>query len=128
MSDVKLSADAAQAELDRILSDLDVSAEMQQRDVVMRALVAGRLEWDAAEQSFTYELIKPIKLDNGKTIDMIELAEPTAAQMKKASDARDEFDQMLRLIGYCTDQPVGYIERLKSRDLNVLGALVAFFR
>jgi hypothetical protein len=128
MSNVKIAPDVANDQLDAILADLDIRPDPDQREVILRAISAGRLEWDLVDQQFMYELIKPVILDNGKQIDSVTVSEPTAAQMKKSADAKDEFDQMLRLIGYCTDQPSGYIERLKSRDLNVLGALVAFFR
>ena len=125
---VKISLEVAQENLDQILSDLDIDPDPDHREIVLRAISAGRLEWDPAEQEFLYQLIKPVSLDNGKEITEVTVTEPTAAQMKKSSEVRGDMDQMLKLISYCTDQPMGYIERLKSRDLNVLGGLVAFFR
>lgn len=125
---VKLSADMALSQLDKILADIDVQPDPEQRQLVLKALIGGRLEWDPAEQRFTYELINPIKLENGERITKLSFNEPDAGQMKKAAQAHDPFDQMLRLVSYCSDQPVGYIERLKARDLNVSGSLVAFFK
>lgn len=124
----RMADEAARAELDRIAADLGISINHDEADVVLRALQYGRLEWDAAEQTFLVQLQNPIQLDNGQKIGELTLAEPTAAQMKKSQAVADTFEQSLRLVGYCTDQPVGYIERLKVRDLNLLGALVGFFR
>lgn len=124
----KMSDEAAMAELDRIAADLDVTVDQDTKDVVSRSLRAGRLEWDASEQQFMVELQSPIQLDNGDKITELILTEPSAAQIKKAQAIKDEFEQSLRLVASCTDQPIGYIERLKVRDLNLLGALVGFFR
>lgn len=124
----RLADDAAKAELDRIAADLEITIDHELAEVVLRALRAGRLEWDAADQTFMLSLLNPIKLDNGQTITELTVTEPTAAQMKKAQSIADQFEQSLKLVASCTDQPIGYIERLKVRDLNLLGGLVSFFR
>lgn len=124
----KMADDAATAELDRIAADLEIVVDPETTEIVLRALKSGRLEWDAEEQQFAVELKNPIELDNGKTINMLMVTEPTAAQIKKAQSISDQFEQSLKLVASCTDQPIGYIERLKVRDLNLLGALVGFFR
>lgn len=124
----KMSDEAAMAELDRIAADLEVHLDPETTEVVARALRAGRLDWDASEQQFMIELRSPIQLDNGEKITELILAEPSAAQIKKAQAIKDEFEQSLRLVASCTDQPIGYVERLKVRDLNLLGALVGFFK
>jgi len=123
-----LSDDVARAELDRIAKDLEITIEPDMSEGVLRALKAGRLEWDSADQVFTVQLINPVVLDNGETISILTMSEPNALQLKKAQAISDVFEQSLRLVASCTDQPIGYIERLKIRDLNLLGALVGFFR
>lgn len=127
MSTVRLSDEAAQAVLADIETDLDIQPGKEEQRVVLRAIRGGRLEWDASEQTFMVTLAKPIQLDNGATVDTVTVTEPDAGQMKKASATKDDFEQSLKLVSYATGQPIGYIERLKLRDLNLLGALVGFF-
>lgn len=128
MADVTMSREAADTELDRIAADLGIELDEDSRVTVRRALMAGRLSWDAAEETFMVSLIKPIRLDNGETIDTLTVTEPTAGQLQKAGKIHDDMEQSLKMIAYCTDQPDGYIQRIRMRDLNVLGALVGFFR
>lgn len=124
----KMSDEAARAELARIAEDLEIKLNLEETEVVARALRAGRVEWDSAEQAFSVQLQGSLRLDNGSEVTHVILSEPTALQMKKSQMAKDIFEQSLLLIAACTGQPIGYIERLKARDLNLLGALVGFFR
>lgn len=128
MADVTMTDEAAQAELAAIVDDLGVDMP-DERDArpILRALKSGRLDFDTAEQAFTVELQKPITLDNGQTIDVLTLQEPTADQIRKANKINDPVELAVRLIGYATGQPEGYIGRIRQRDLNLLGALVGFF-
>lgn len=126
MPDVKMSADAAQQELSRIEEDLDAQLPDESRRVVLRALASGRLEWDASEQEFSVELRKPIEAGT-TTVSQMTIREPSGGEISKANRVNEPFEQTMKLISYVTGHPVGYIERLGSRDLTLLGVLMGFF-
>jgi asparagine N-glycosylation enzyme membrane subunit Stt3 len=125
--EISVSPEAAQAELARIEEDFDRELDADSRDVLLRALRAGLLEWDAAENQFRYRLRRPVVLDNGEQITTMSLSEPSVLQVKKATAIKDELEQTVKLISYMADVPVGYIDRIRMRDMTVLGVLVGFF-
>lgn len=127
MTDIKMSPDAAQDELSRIEDSLDVAIPDEARQAVLRALSSGRLSWDEAEQEFTLTLRKPIDAGSVTVTDIV-VREPNAGEMTKANRVQDAFDQTIKLLSYVTGQPMGYIERIGSRDLVLLGTLIGFFR
>lgn len=92
----------------------------------LRAIMAGRLDFDGSR--FRYSLAAPVTLDSGERFDSLELAEPTGAILRDASRGkRDQMETTFHTLSLMTGKPVGLIERLKMRDLNALGEMLAFF-
>lgn len=80
-------------------------------------------------ETINIELIKPITLENGNTISKLEIREPDVKKMETLDkmDRTQQFEMTAFMISLMTDQPVGVIERLKSRDFSAVGALTGFF-
>lgn len=86
----------------------------------------GRL--DIEDGIITIHLLRPVELSSGTKVASITLDEPTAQQIASATSVKGgEVDQMLRLISAISGQAIGVIERIKSRDLRVIGAAANFF-
>lgn len=122
-----VSEKAATQMLDRILEATGAEIDEAQRSQMQRAIQKGRLDFDEDAEQFTVYLRKPVAMDNGETLDRLELTEPTAGQMRQAARANDDFEQTLRLISLMTGQPVSVIERMGARDLTVAGGVLSFF-
>ena len=114
---------AALEELQLIEDDLGVTIDEDNRKRVARAIGRGLITY--ADGEFELKLVAPIALENGKTVDKITVAEPTAEQIKRATG--DELTMSIKLIAAISGQPVGVIDRMKMRDLTNAGALLAFF-
>jgi hypothetical protein len=110
-----------------------------EHEVLMRALQAGRLSFNAEREEFVYTLLKPVELENHDILDKLTLAEPTAGQFasafrvlkvrKDGNAAVGELDLMgtVKQVASCTGKPYSVIERVRKRDFDILQALVGFF-
>jgi hypothetical protein len=123
----KIAPEAADIEIDGICEALGAKLKGDEREVVRRALVEGRLVFDTGKSFFTYKLKAPIEREKS-TITEVTLREPTGGQLRDATKGkRDEMEASLLLIGYITGQPIAIVEELKQRDIGVLAACLGFF-
>jgi hypothetical protein len=107
--------------------NFDVELEPEICNVIERGLRRGGIQFDAEKEAFTVTLQKPIYLDGGKRIETLRISEPSAKQLSSSGKSHDEYDQTLRLLSSITSQPLGVLEKLKSRDMALAGALFSFF-
>ena len=91
------------------------------------AAMRGRITLNEETGVFTVRLRTPIKMENGETVDHLDLREPTATEMKRAAKAGGEFDTAIHILSIITGLPVGIIGRIGTKDLNVLAAIIGFF-
>lgn len=116
--------------------------EKAQRPIVLDAIRRGKITLDVAAATVTYELQRPVDLENGKELTRLEFHEPNAGEIQrinrgfsisadasgKASiDTGDVDAQLARLLSVICGQPSGVINRIKRRDWAVLHGLSAFF-
>ena len=107
-------------------ASLDVVLSDDGRARIFRAIMSGRLDYNGAK--FSYILAAPVALENGGKVEKLDIAEPTAAQLREASKAnRDPMDTAMRLLSGVSGQPLAIIDRLKQRDVMLLSELVGFF-
>jgi len=93
---------------------------------VLRAIMSGRLDYSDA--GFRLRLSAPVELDSGAKLDEVTIREPSGRELRETSRSnRDEMDTTLRLLAELSGQPLGVVERIKMRDLTVLGELLGFF-
>ncbi|ORC37263.1 hypothetical protein B4O97_03475 [Marispirochaeta aestuarii] len=97
------------------------------RDRLIRAIEAGRITYSEGSETFIIELVKPINLENGDTLTMLEVSEPTVEQLRQAQKIKDEFAMSLRLLSQMVGQPEGVLGRMKARDMNLAAAVMGFF-
>lgn len=122
-----MTREQAEVELQAIESALDTKIDDDNRERVLSLIEKDRLMFDEEAESFTMRLRKPIELDNGKTIEELTIKDPTAEQLQKADKNDGGFALTLRTIGFVSGQPIGVINRMKSRDLTAASAVLSFF-
>ena len=96
-------------------------------DTLLPAVMRGRVSLDENDDTFTIRLRSPVKLETGEVVESVQIREPTAAEMKKAGGRADHVDFLTRLISALSGQPLGVVERIKMKDLNVVASIVSFF-
>lgn len=79
------------------------------------------------EDTKTITLRKPIDFE-GRTIDKLELSEPTAGQMEKAAAGANGIASNLILIAEVASIPLGAVRLLKKRDLEAAVDYLSGFR
>ena len=127
MSEPKIAREVAEAEARRWAEQLGAENETPP-EAVVRALMDGRITFDEKAETFTVVLRAPLVLENGDHMTSLQLSEPTALMLRDASKAtKDEMEIMTRLLSYVTRQPLGVIQRLKQRDVLLVGELIGFF-
>ena len=97
------------------------------RALLLRGINSGRLDLNKGTEEFTLKLIKPVELDNGEVIEAMKISEPSVHQLRESQRDRDDFTKSLKLLAAITGHPVGVLERLKSRDMTLAGAVMGFF-
>ena len=111
------------------------TAEEVETSKTLAAVMTGRVSFDEETESFEYKLIKPLALENGKTIESIKIEEPTAEyllrrstlKIEKNGSSEMELDTEARFLASSTGQPIGILQRVKSRDIGVIKELAHFF-
>lgn len=96
-------------------------------DTLLPAVMRGRVSLDENNDTFTVKLRSPVKLETGEEVASIAIREPTAAEMKTAGGRTEHLDFLTRLISALSGQPLGVVERIKMKDLNVIAGIVSFF-
>lgn len=96
-------------------------------DTLLPAVMRGRVSLDENNGTFAVKLRSPVKLETGEEVASISIREPTAAEMKTAGGRTEHLDFLTRLISALSGQPLGVVERIKMKDLNVIAGIVSFF-
>lgn len=91
--------------------------------VVMR----GRVVFNEESESFKITLRKPIELENGKTVEFLEIREPTAEELEDAGKVKDELAMSMRLFAKLSGHPLGVVRRMKQRDMLSISSIFVFF-
>jgi hypothetical protein len=121
---------AAEQELNKMLKFWRIeNIDPSFKNKLISGIMDGRITLNEETETMIIELIKPVQLENGSAIDRLEIKEPDVRQMENLDkmDRSKEFEMTAFMISLMTGQPVGVIERLKSRDFSTVGALVGFF-
>lgn len=127
MSGTKIAREAAETEVQGWCERFGVTPGPASLESITSALMAGRLTLDEAREEFTIRLRSPIRLENGEVIEELTIGEPDARQLRDANKSKDEFDQTLRLLAAVSGRPLGVLERLKQKDLILVGEVFGFF-
>ena len=127
MKNEVVAPQAAEEILGRWQEVLDVELDADTQGVLVKAIRSGRLDFNEDTEEFTIILRKPIELQNGDTIEKLTLSEPSGEQIGAASKSADTFQQTLKIIASLSGQPLGVVNRLKMRDLNLAGSVISFF-
>lgn len=122
-----MTREQAEVELGAMESSLDITLDAENRERILSLIEKDRLMFDEEREEFTLRLRKPIELENGKTIEELIIKDPTAEQLQKADKNDGGFALTLRTIGFVSGQPIGVINRMKSRDLTAASAVLSFF-
>lgn len=123
----KVSEERAQELYQEMVDTFGNEPDAEQIPVVMRGIRAGRLEFDAANETFEIHLVKPVKLQNGDTVDSFTIEEPTTEQISKADNRPSDMAKTINLVSSVSRHPVTVIERIRMRDISLAGAVVSFF-
>jgi hypothetical protein len=121
----KVAAEAASEMLKTWEADFDVELSEDEEAPILKAIRAGRLDFDADTGEFLLSLIRPVELANGDSVEELTLSEPDMGQLRKAL-ASKEAEQSIKLLAACTGQPAGVLDRLKARDANAALGVLAF--
>jgi flagellar motor switch protein FliM len=106
---------------------LDCEPDPDQQKIVQRAVMAGRVSFDAELEEFSVQLRTPIELKNGDSITSLKIGEPDTSQLKSSMKVKDEFESSIRLVALVTGHPDDVIGRMKMRDLKTASSVLAFF-
>ena len=137
MAEPKVARDAAELELDIWCETLGVQADAETRAKLLSALMAGRITFDAATETFTYQLRTPLDLLNGVRLPQVTVSDITAQEYADAFksikiEAKDKtasvsMDSVLLQASGATKLPLGVVQRIQMRDFSVVQALMGFF-
>lgn len=130
---VVVAPEVAEKELQDIIDFWEVNPEgagwASSRARLLHVIGNGRLVLDKETEVVRLTLVKPIALENGKTLSELELREPTSDDMRVMDKygEKEKVASTLHLASKMTGQPLGVINRLASRDVSGLGAVAALF-
>lgn len=122
-----MTREQAEVELGAMEASLDITLDAENRERILSLIEKDRLIFDEEREEFTLRLRKPIELENGKTIEELLIKDPTAEQLQKADKSDGGFALTLRTIGFVSGQPIGIINRMRSRDLTAASSVLSFF-
>lgn len=131
MSKILISKEQAEQEFKNICEywDIDIDNDDESittKEKVVSAIMRGKLNFNEKEESFTYKLRKPLELANKEIINELTLFEPETQALLSLANQSD-LQMSIRMIANSSKQPIGVIERLKMKDITILGSLMAFF-
>jgi len=120
----------AENELNRMLKFWRVgNLDPDFKPKLINAIMDDRVTLNEETETIKINLVKPIKLENGDSILYFEAKEPTVKQMEllDKEDGSAKVEQTAFMISLMTNQAIGIVERLQSRDFSAVGALTGFF-
>lgn len=130
-----MSREVAEQELQRIIDLWEVNPEGEAFETSKRRLLfglqKGRIIPDEENCVVRLQLIKPIESEKapGGMIEELVFHEPNAEDLK-VMDKYKESEAMARTLHLASrlcDQPIGIVNRMASRDVSTMGALVSLF-
>ena len=128
-----IAPEVAEKELQSIIDFWEVNPEGKgweaSRTRLLHVIGGGRLTLDKEAGVIRLSLVKPLALENGKTLAELELHEPTSDDMRVMDKygEQEKVASTLHLASKMTGQPLGLINRLVSRDVSSLGAIASLF-
>lgn len=112
---------------------IDEDFEAVQKEV-WQAVSTKRLEFNSADEVFTYVLKKPIQdRDGNDKISMIKIHETEMEDKRGMSKWKDDIDTMAAMFQkYCKDSEgeeieFGFLTRIKDRDQQIISAVILGF-
>lgn len=135
-----LSAAAALVELETIQEIFDVVYDEGDKTKILPAIMAGRFTADEAEETVTYNFIKPVKQKNDDK-ESITFHTPTFNDIKYINkgyvfkvdkegmtimDMTMLYDTCQRAIIKLSGWPLGLVDRISRKDMRVFLGLMSF--
>lgn len=120
----------AEQELKRIIAyfgNEEISLDTRQK--LLSGLQSGKVMFDESKSAVSVNLSKPIQLETGGEIKSLVFEEPTVDDLKvldKYGD-KEKMGKTIHLISRMTGQPMGVVGRIRSRDLQLIGAITELF-
>ncbi|PKL40749.1 MAG: hypothetical protein CVV44_03845 [Spirochaetae bacterium HGW-Spirochaetae-1] len=113
---------------------LEVDTEREHfKDVVEELtlpVMKDRLDFDLEEEVFRYKLLSPIvKQDGSGSIEILTIKETDMNENKEIQRFKDNqsIDQATALLSKACGIPVGFVSRIKQRDIGKINAVVLGF-
>ena len=142
MSEPKIAAEVAAAEYARMVEALDGNDGDAVREAMVGAIMAGRLSLDG--EALVYTLARPVEHETGGgSTDRVTLPEPNNEDLEYVNrgmkvqtskggedvyvDMGDLYVKARRMITRVGKLPLGIVQRIKRRDMAVLGEICNFF-
>jgi len=94
---------------------------------MLPTVTRGRVIFDELKESFKITLRSPILLENGNSVDFLEIREPTAEELENANKVKDEMAMSMRLFATLSGHPLGVIRRMKQKDMIAISSVFVFF-
>ena len=127
MSEPKIAREVAETEVALWAEALGATIDLEMRERIVVAVMAGRVTFDDKAERFAYHLRKPLRLENGTIVEALTIGEANGAQLLSAGRAKDGISQTLALLAAVSEQPIGIVERLGQKDIMVASGLLSFF-
>jgi hypothetical protein len=106
---------------------LETELSEDEIQAMLPTIMRGRVIFDEQKESFKITLRSPIQLENGSSVDFLEIREPTAEELENANKVKDEMAMSMRLFQALSGHPIGVIRRMKQRDMIALSSIFVFF-
>jgi len=123
-----IAEEQARAEIDLWAEFFEVELKELEIKALLPAVMRGRVVFDENKEEFEITLKSPIQLENDKSVNSIKLREPTAGELQEANKNKaDELTLAIKLYSKLSEQPLGVIQRMKQKDLIVVGEFFGSF-
>ena len=113
--------------------ELEVDSESKDFEDVIKALKIpvqkDKLKFIAENRSFELVLFDPIEKHDGSKISKLTIRSTTMAEKKGMQNFKESqrIDQSMLMISEACDLELGFVERLKDKDLGRINAVVLGF-
>ncbi len=122
-----IAEEVARAEIELWQEALETDLSETEIQAMLPTVMRGRVLFDEQKESFKITLRSPIELENGKSVDFLEIREPTAEQLETANKVKDEMAVAMRLYAALSGHPIGIVRRMKQRDMIAISSIFIFF-
>lgn len=122
-----IAEEVARAEIELWQEALETDLSETEIQAMLPVIMRGRVVFDEQKESFKITLRSPIQLENGNTVDFLEIREPTAEELEEANKVKDEMAMSMRLFSKLSGHPLGVVRRMKQRDMIAISSIFVFF-